>query len=272
MLKQRVITAFIMMGVFLSILFFLPWWAFAIFIACVFAVGAWEWANMSGFSFALRIVYLLVTLALGAGLAWWSDWAANTEKMQAMLGFACAWWGIAFLWLQTYPASVPLWNNLALRSLMGWCVLVPSWLSTLYLRNEPGPLLVLLCLLVVAAADVGAYFSGRAFGKRKLAPSISPGKSWEGVIGGAILAVIIAVGFSFLFGAGHWLSLLGIVIPVALVSVVGDLFESMVKRVRGVKDSGTILPGHGGVLDRIDGIAAATPVFAFSLIMSQWQL
>jgi phosphatidate cytidylyltransferase len=271
-LKQRVMTALVLMGVFLSILFLLPWWAFAVFIACVFTIGAWEWSNVCGFKAPLRAVYLLVTLILGGLLAWWTGWAIDSPKMQGILGLACAWWGIAFLWLQTYPASVPLWNNLLLRSLMGWCVLIPAWLATLFLRNDSGPLLVLLCLLVVAAADVGAYFSGRAFGKRKLAPSISPGKSWEGVVGGVILAIAIAICFSFLFGAGDWLSLLGIVIPVALVSVVGDLFESMVKRVRGVKDSGTILPGHGGVLDRIDGIVAATPVFSFSMIMSQWQL
>ena len=143
-----------------------------------------------------------------------------------------------------------------------------AWQSLVYLcLQASGRQLLLFVVIAVVAADVGAYFAGRRFGKTKLAPGVSPGKSWEGVLGG-LLAVLLA---SLLFDywqpglIGSTFALLGVAIAVAMASVLGDLFESLVKRTRGVKDSGSILPGHGGVLDRIDGLLAALPVFVFSL-------
>ena len=132
--------------------------------------------------------------------------------------------------------------------------------------------MVLMVVLLVAAADIGAYFTGRAIGRRKLAPEVSPGKSWEGVAGGAVFAVLLAVTFNIILRGDAWLSLFIIVVPTALFSVVGDLLESMVKRYRGVKDSSHLLPGHGGVLDRIDGLVAAAPVFALAFMSSHWRI
>src|SRR5690606_33988289 len=139
----------------------------------------------------------------------------------------------------------------AIRLLMGWFVLIPAWVGCIYLRHTPlGAWLVLMLVLIVAAADVGAYFSGRKFGQRKLAPNVSPGKSWEGVWGGLSFALLVGTLYYLAFNGQDWLSLLVVVAPAALVSVVGDLLESMVKRHRGVKDSGRLLPGHGGIFDR----------------------
>lgn len=156
--------------------------------------------------------------------------------------------------------------------IIGALTLVPAGVAVLTIHSYAnGQWLVLALLLLVAAADTGAYFSGKAFGKRKLAPNVSPGKSWEGVIGGLLLVSAIALIYG-LFDGDPWFIGLVIALPAAAVSVLGDLLESMLKRHRGVKDSGSILPGHGGVLDRIDGITAAAPVFALALIATGWVL
>ena len=125
---------------------------------------------------------------------------------------------------------------------------------------------------MVAAADIGAYFAGRTFGRLKLAPAISPGKTWEGVLGGAAFAAFFGVVFNLVLGGDQWLKVVIVVVPAVLVSVIGDLLESMVKRHRGVKDSSHVLPGHGGVLDRIDALLAAAPVFTLATMMTGWQL
>ena len=157
--------------------------------------------------------------------------------------------------------------------LMGALVLLPPWLSVVYLLSyDIGRLLLLGMVVVVAFADIGAYFAGKRFGRRKLAPAVSPGKSWEGFWGGFLLCQLTAVAASLLLPIPQ-LSLVGLMAIVAcssLASVLGDLVESMVKRHRGVKDSGVLLPGHGGFLDRIDGITAAAPVFALGLILAGW--
>jgi phosphatidate cytidylyltransferase len=157
--------------------------------------------------------------------------------------------------------------------LMGLLVITPAWLSVVFLLSYSyGALLLLYMVVVVALADIGAYFAGRAWGKRKLALKVSPGKSWEGVWGG--LAACTALGcVTFLVLRPPQLGVVGIlaiVLSTAMASVLGDLLESMVKRHRGVKDSGAILPGHGGLLDRIDGHTAAAPVFALGLILAGW--
>ncbi|MFT7558477.1 MAG: phosphatidate cytidylyltransferase [Flavobacteriales bacterium] len=274
MLKQRVITAVIMMSAFLVILFFAPWQVFAIATALVFLVGAWEWGNLVGLSAIIpKILYCASCILASAGLVWWLRSGLDSTALKNLLIFSSAWWGLAFLWLQAYPASAVFWKPKAVRLMMGWVVLIPAWVASVALHSqENGPLLVLLCVLIIAGADVGAYFSGKAFGKRKLAPEVSPGKSWEGLIGGLVFAVVVAVTYDFVFGQGQWQLMIGIAVPCALISVVGDLFESMLKRMRGIKDSGAILPGHGGVLDRIDGLVAGVPIFFLAVLMTNWHL
>jgi phosphatidate cytidylyltransferase len=174
------------------------------------------------------------------------------------------------LWVMGYPASATLWSTRPMLGLMGVLVLVPAWLAVVYLLHlDSGRWLLLYMFVVVAAADIGAYFSGKRFGKRKLALAVSPGKSWEGVWGGLVVCGLLAW-LTHVLASPLQLKLaelVAIVLITALVSVLGDLLESMVKRQRGVKDSGTLLPGHGGILDRIDGHTAAAPVFALALIL-----
>lgn len=274
MLKQRVITAIIMVSVFASVLVFLPWQAFAVLAAGVFLVGAWEWAPLAGVTSALgRIAYALSTGILGAVLSYFTHWQGDTELLQTLLVGACVWWAVALLWIQGYPSSAVLWRAPPLRMLMGWLVIVPAWLGCLYLRSQTsGAWLILIVVLAVAAADIGAYFSGRAFGKRKLAVNVSPGKSWEGVWGGLCASVVFALIVFFVAGAPYWWVPIVVILPSAMISVVGDLLESMLKRHTGIKDSSQLLPGHGGVLDRIDGLVAAVPVFTLAYLSAGWGL
>jgi len=272
-LKQRLITAILLVLAFIGALFFLPSPVFSVLIALVVVLGAWEWSNLSGIvPVVARVAYVALVVAVLGGGYWLSGGVADLDVLKTLLIIACGWWAFSLLLIQGFPTSAVLWGASYIRALMGIFVLVPACLSIIYLRYLPsGAWMVLMLVLVVAAADVGAYFSGRAFGKRKLAPHVSPGKSWEGVVGGALLALGLGCGFSFMLAGAVVSPLFYIVIPVALVSVVGDLLESMVKRHRGVKDSGNLLPGHGGVLDRVDGLVAAAPVFALGLIASNWQ-
>lgn len=273
MLKQRVLTASILALVFLGVLFFAPALVFDVFISCVFAVGAWEWANLSGVQHSLgRIAYGVLVAAVSFLLLLFSDWLNNEAVLQSILIAACGWWALSLLWIQSYPASAVIWGGTPVRMLIGILVISPAWLASVYLRSLPeGAWLVLVVVMLVATADIGAYFTGKTFGKRKLAPAVSPGKSWEGVWGGAFMVMCLALIANVFLGTS-WLALLCVVVPTALVSVVGDLLESMVKRHRGIKDSSQILPGHGGVMDRIDGLTAAAPVFALASMLSHWHL
>ncbi len=274
MLKQRVVTAVILALFFLGALFFLPGWVFVVLIGSVLAVAAWEWANLSALKSSVsKFSYVVVVVLLSLACGYFSDWARSPEVLKVLLLIACAWWAVALLWVQGYPSSAVIWGAVPVRLLMGILVLIPAWLGFSFLRQtDSGAWLVLFVVLLVSAADIGAYFTGRAIGKRKLAPNVSPGKSWEGVIGGVVLAALLALSFNAFFQIGSWYSLIFVAIPTAFVSVLGDLVESMMKRHCGVKDSGRILPGHGGVLDRVDGLVAAIPVCTLVFISGQWQL
>jgi len=273
MLKQRVITGLILAVSFLVALFALPTYGFIALITAVLAYAAWEWSHLAGLtSRAGRGLYLFAVIAIAAALGVYLGFEQDillTEKPRFLLLIACIWWAIAVLWVQSFPSSAILWGRRWLCLLMGVFVLLPMWLAFAGLMSlAEGPQLVLAVVLLVALADIGGYFVGRAIGRTKLAPKVSPGKTWEGLLGGQ-LAIVLVVGTTASFldldaaRAGLWL---GLAMVTGLASVLGDLLESMVKRHRGVKDSGTILPGHGGVLDRIDGLTAALPVF--SLILS----
>lgn len=268
MLKERVITAVVLTAIFVSVLFLLPPWGFQSLVFAMFGIAAWECSNLTGLAnFLFRGVFTVVCV-IAVAVGW--QLLPSLNQLLPFFTLAALWWAVALLWVQGYPASTIFWQSVIARVVIGLLTLIPAGIAVLVLHGqEHGIWLVLALLLLVAAADTGAYFSGRAFGKRKLAPNVSPGKSWEGVIGGLILVSLLAVAFSWLTG-GLWYQSLAIALPAAAVSVLGDLLESMLKRHRGVKDSGSILPGHGGVLDRIDGITAAAPIFALGLLASGW--
>jgi phosphatidate cytidylyltransferase len=263
MLKQRIITALILLPVALCGFFLLEGVGFALFIGLVVTLGAWEWAHLAGFEGqAARVGYgalvagLLFVMHLLPGLAPW------------VLGAAIVWWVVATYLVLTFPQSSARWSSAASKLLIGLLVLLPAWQGLLFIKQQPsGNWLILAVMVLVWGADIGAYFSGKAFGKRKLAPQVSPGKSWEGVYGGLLLclAMTLVLGLTQGWSVGRlFASLLGAAVLV-FISVVGDLTESMFKRQAGIKDSSNLLPGHGGVLDRIDSLTAALPVFAVLL-------
>ncbi len=275
MLKQRVITALVLAIVFISALFGLPAGYFSFFVGAIVLIGAWEWTNLAGFSARWqRCLYTLfvlgVLLLTSAYLGFKGDASPNldTYAIRELLLAGCVWWAVALLFVQGYPSSALLWGHKVSRLIMGLLVLVPTWVALVYVRQqESGAWLVLLMMLIVAVADSGGYFAGRRFGRYKLASAVSPGKTWEGVAGGFIANCILALVLSFSLDMSLLL-MLALVIPTSLVSVLGDLLESMLKRHAGIKDSGAILPGHGGILDRVDGVTAAAPVFALALLAS----
>jgi len=279
MLKQRIITAIVLTIFILAMLFGLPAAYFSLFIGAVVLIGAWEWSNLSSFGKVWQrslYVIFIAAILLGAscfiGLCSAPESMLNIDHIKQILIIACAWWAVALLLVQGYPSSAILWGHPVVRLVMGILVLVPTWLALVYVRFQPqGAWLVVMIIGIVAAADTGGYFTGRRFGKRKLAQAVSPGKTLEGFAGGLVSNVLLAILVAYLSGSNLWL-LLAIVVPTSLFSVLGDLLESMVKRHAGVKDSGSILPGHGGILDRVDSITAAAPVFSLALLASGWHL
>lgn len=274
MLKQRVITAVILITVFGGILFFAPIELFCAFLGLVLFIAAWEWANLCSIEpMWQRFAYAGGVICMGL-CGWWALGKSvfSFWSVQSALMLACFWWALALLWVQGYPSSIVLWRSVAVRMIMGVFVLLPTWLAMVVLRTMPsGAYLVLTVVLIVAAADTGAYFSGRAFGKRKLAAKVSPGKSWEGVLGGLLAVASMGGIFVLVTQRNDFIIVLAILVPTAFVSVLGDLLESMMKRHRGVKDSSQLLPGHGGVLDRIDGLVAAVPIFTLAILSTGWQ-
>ena len=273
MLKTRIITALILAPIAVGGIFFLPPLGFALFTGAIITLGAWEWANLSGIENAAgRVVYALVAAAILYGLL--------NVPFVVVLWLALAWWFCCFLLVRSYPAGSDKWGSIPARAVMGLFVLVPAWVGLNHLRTggfEFGDstnnlLLILYVFCVVWVADIGAYFAGRAFGKAKLAPRVSPGKSWAGVWGGLLAVAVFALLVSSLAAAGTGETLLLIVASLitGLVSVLGDLLESMLKRFRGIKDSSQLLPGHGGIMDRIDSLTAAVPVFALLITQLGW--
>lgn len=255
MLRQRIVTAVIALVALGVVLFVLPPFAAELIIAMVVVAGAWEWsAFLQSRSIPIRIVYVsLVAGGMAAvNLAW-------PDAVMPVLQVALLWWLLALAWTFVFPTRIPL----AFRWLCGTFVLIPLY-AALVLLYELNPSLLLFALLIVWAADIGAYFVGKRFGRVKLAPKISPGKTWEGVLGGMALVVILILARS-LWADSNLAVLVPFCLGVAGVSIVGDLTVSMFKRTAGLKDSGTLFPGHGGVLDRIDSVSAAAPLFALGL-------
>lgn len=208
---------------------------------------------------ASRRLALVVALALVMGALWLTGVALAVWP----LWLAVAGWALNGYWVMRYPTRREQWESTPMRLAMGLWALLPAWVGFNVLRDIGGVWLFYV-LLLVWGADIGAYFSGRAWGRRKLAPAVSPGKSWEGVLGGMTVTLMLALLFAIWQGLGvaGGLGLVVVTAVVTLVSVLGDLLESMLKRFRGIKDSSNLLPGHGGVLDRIDSLTAAVPLFA----------
>lgn len=268
MLKQRLLTGIALVILVLVVVLWLPQPGFLLCMAAVVLMGAWEWSRLAGLqSRSLRAAYTgLVLLALPLLLA------QSMEQRRLVLAAGCLWWVYAYFLVRRYPALGAAWNGRWLPALSGLLVLLPGWSALVALREAPQhAVLLLLLLALVAAADIGAYFSGRAFGRHKLAPQVSPNKTWEGFAGGMLgsavvaLLVVATTGLAGAMSPATVLRVLAVALSVAVISVVGDLFESMIKRRAGVKDSGSLLPGHGGVLDRIDSVTAALPLFAVTV-------
>lgn len=274
MLKQRVLTAVVLAPLVIAGIFFLPLQLFVIAVAGVTLLGHWEWTKFvsasSRFSaFVFPAATLLGTLFALPVTSDGLEWSVASGSALAIAG--AVWWLIATFMVLRYPRGTSGWTgNSVAQQGFGILTLLPFLWSVLLLRAyqyEQSPLLgakmVLLVCLLVWAADTGAYFAGKNFGKRKMAPSVSPNKTVEGLIGGVIAAVAVTLAtahyFSLPFSSFAMLGLVALL--TAFASVLGDLAESMFKRVAGVKDSGSILPGHGGILDRIDSLTAAFPVF-----------
>lgn len=261
MLKTRLLTALVLLTLFLGALFTLPpgWWR--ALVALVIAAGAWEWARLAGLNPVRAGFYVLTTLALGGGasLLPFLPWR--------LLVYAAA----AGFWLLLVPLWLLRHRRISGARLLaaGWLVLVPAGLALVDLRVV-GTTALLALMSSVWIADTGAYFAGRRYGRHKLAPSVSPGKTWEGVAGGLAAVVLFALAVSTAGGAGlvsqsagfpvRWVCITLLFVATAVVSILGDLFESSAKRQAGVKDSGNLLPGHGGILDRIDSLTAALPL------------
>ncbi|MEM7432384.1 MAG: phosphatidate cytidylyltransferase [Pseudomonadota bacterium] len=254
-MQQRIITAVIALAILYVVLFQLPGDVTELIIAALLLAGAWEWSGFLGVkSAATRAAYVgLVAVAfVVAGFF-------IATHTQTVLLVGVVWWLAAFVWTFFFPTPIPHW----FRWLAGMIVLVPLYLALIVLYRAD-PMLLLFVLLIVWMADIGAYFAGRFFGRVKLAPAISPGKTWEGVIGG-LLAVVALTLVRSVWVETNLAVMLPFCLAIASISIVGDLTVSMFKRTAGVKDSGMLFPGHGGVLDRIDSVAAAAPLFAFGL-------
>ena len=261
-LGQRVVTALLLAALVVGILFWLPPGVAVAAVMVVVAAGAWEWGGFAGIGSGAGRTAYTAAVATGMAAAWWLT--RTVSGLNAFLWCAAAWWVLALAWLVLASGR----GGPRAAALAGFAVLVPAavGLGRLVELESRGQVLLLFLLVLVAAADVGAYFGGRRFGRHKLAPSISPNKTWEGLWAGMFAAGCAGIAGGLLLGEPLW-PWVTMCMAVALVSVVGDLVESMFKRKAGLKDSSALLPGHGGVLDRLDSLSAAGPMFLLGLLV-----
>ena len=281
-MKQRIITALVLAPLAIAAIFLLPLKFFMLFAAVIFLLASKEWAGFVSKKPSSLTLYLFGLILGGSLLAMpvasiWFDNVLN-DLLVSVLSVAAVWWCVALLLVLRYPVSATLWRaSTAIKSLFGLLTLIPFFWGLVVLRSVNmevdfyfGAELLMYVFLLVWAADSGAYFVGKQFGKHKLAPNVSPGKTIEGFFGGLVSALIIAYLASYYFDiTAEDLTIFFVAsLITTLASALGDLTESIFKREAGLKDSSNLLPGHGGILDRIDSLTAAVPVF--TLIYIYW--
>ena len=274
MLLTRVITAAVILVILVGMLFFATALAWSVFVLAIALAASWEWSRLCKLEPRGQSIYLALSGALGAGF--WLLYARGDAPLfmaAASISFllSAAFWVLAApVWLAKKARPGPL-----VCALSGWLVVWPTWFAFVVLRDA-SPWLLLAIAALVWVADIAAYFAGRKFGKHKLAPAVSPGKTWEGVYGALAGVVLYGVVLAWLaharptvltglFDSALGLPVIAAMLVLAALSVVGDLFESWMKRGAGLKDSSSLLPGHGGILDRIDALTSTLPVAAFAL-------
>lgn len=273
MLFQRVITALILVPLVIAGVLYLSTLSLSLLLALVVLMGGLEWTRLAALdSWSEKLLFLFVLAASMAGLGLsvhtFPNWVFPITLFSTLF-----WVMVTVSLIRYHPSEVATVSGRFWKSILGFLVLVPAWLSLRVTHGlyQDGPYLVLYLLVLIWVADSCAYFSGRRWGRVKLAPQISPGKTREGVYGALAGAVVCG---ALLYGLRPESASLPLLIffsvIVALVSVVGDLFESLLKRQAGLKDSGDLLPGHGGMLDRIDSLTAAAPVFLFGLLLLEF--
>lgn len=298
MLKQRIVTAIVMLLVLYAGTAWLSPVMFAGFLSLILLPALLEWGRLMGlvrdrermawvFSFTAilsLVIWFLLRPDLGAqqqtGLFLTSSLTLNVTGVSIISALAMMFWIGIFYFLKRYPRRQEVWQARWRIGLMGLACLLPTWVGFLYLKVlAPSGLLVLILVALVSVVDIGAYFSGRAWGNAKLAPDLSPKKTWAGFWGGVASCGALTLVLLIWVHTEHqalspltWVLLLLAAMLLAVFSVIGDLFESMLKRHRGIKDSGRSLPGHGGVLDRIDSLVAATPVYVLALVLLSTRL
>lgn len=271
MLKTRIITALILLFGLLAALFLFPAVLWLAFCAAICGAAAWEWGTLARFQSGLHIAFAVfagaaaLLLGLVAGLG--EQGASNPRALAPLYLASAAFWLLAMPWWLARKWQI---GNIASGVAVGLIVLLPATLALAHLR-QLGPWVLLAALSVAWVADIAAYFAGRAFGRHKLAPNISPGKTWEGAYGaaaGVVLFGILVVQASGLrpLSVTTLLALVPLLLGLTAISVIGDLFESLLKRQAGVKDSGNILPGHGGILDRIDSLTSTLPLMGLAAL------
>ncbi len=262
-LRSRVITALILAPLAIFAVLKMPSTAFAALFGLVLCYGIWEWTRVIG---VRNQVLRVLAVALNGGLMAALLWLNLGHWLLPIAWIGVAWWCLAVLWLRSIEfGAEPTTRNREIKLLVGSVMVVPAWVAAwLIHRAQPdGPWWTLFVLMLIWVADISAYFAGRRFGKHKLAPRISPGKTREGVYGalaGTVLFTAVAGWVIEPIPVGHVLLIVLATVTV-LFSIVGDLFESLIKRQSHLKDSGSLLPGHGGMLDRIDSVLAALPIF-----------
>lgn len=277
MFKQRVLTALILAPIALAAVFYLPALGFALFVGVAFTIAAWEWAGFCGwqqpaaraaFAALLALVYGFCAWAVPANLLWP---AQSNSFADSSLWLGVAWWLVAMLLVLSFKRSRSMWeHNAVIKAAMGVVTLVPSFVAVLLVRfvnieQSPftGAWLIFGLLGIVWAADIGGYVVGKPFGKHKLLPDVSPGKTLEGFLGGLGFVFLLVTAVAYAQGwPEQTVVWYGAALLLTVLSVFGDLSESMFKRVAGLKDSGSIFPGHGGIMDRIDSLTATAPLFA----------
>lgn len=262
MLTKRLLTSLVLIPFGLFLVLFTNFLWFAGLMSVLLAIAANEWSHLTPLNKPWQhLCYVLFVLVMAI--------CSLTLTPRVIFNFSIVWWVIAFFWIKNFPEKTQFWNKSIVLLFLGTQVLIPLWYLFIKLKFFGGEEWILLLIIIVCAADTGAYFAGRLFGKHLLAAHVSPKKTWEGFFGGVLLSILAVVLYLqyVTFTQHHFVQWISLTALVFLFSVLGDLLESMLKRLHGVKDSGNWLPGHGGLLDRIDSLTAATPVFGLGLMM-----